>query len=75
MEKEIEITLKDALIGDINKDLKIGQEEIDFVIENYGKNENAEDWHNIRLADIDENGIIDIIDIAYLSYYFVEEEK
>ena len=75
MEKEIEITLKDALIGDINKDLKIGQEEIDFVIENYGKNENAEDWHNIRLADIDENGIIDIIDMAYLNYYFVEEEK
>ncbi len=61
------------LIGDTDNDMKITQKDIDFVLDNYGVDEECENWEEIRLADIDKNGLIDIIDISYICFNYIEE--
>ena len=48
--------------------LKIDNDDLDFALQNYGKTVNDSGWNEIRLADIDGNGIIDIIDLSYIAY-------
>ena len=65
---ELKIRLRASLTGDTNSDLKIDNDDLDFALQNYGKTLNDSGWNEIRLADIDGNGIIDIIDLSYIAY-------
>lgn len=65
------ITLKAAMPGDINGDNIISDIDISCIIENYGKPADTEN----RLCDVDKNGIIDIIDLAYAARYKQIEER
>ncbi len=69
MQAEAEVTLKAALLGDVNHDMKLDEQELAFVCQYYGADEAHGDWKQIRLADIDGNGEIDIIDMAYLAFH------
>lgn len=63
---EKKIILKAAMPGDINGDNIITEEDIEFIKENYGREVNTDN----RLCDIDKNGAIDIIDLAYAARYY-----
>lgn len=65
------ITLKAAMPGDINGDNIITDIDILHIIESYGKTIDSEN----RLCDVDKNGTIDIIDLAYAARYKQIEEK
>ena len=65
------ITLKAAMPGDTDGDNIITDIDILCIIENYGKTADSEN----RLCDVDQNGTIDIIDLAYAARYKRIEEK
>lgn len=65
---ELKIRLRASLMGDTNSDLKIDNDDLDFALQSYGKTVKDSGWTEIRLADIDGNGIIDIIDLSYIAY-------
>ena len=54
--------------GDTDGDGVITETDIEVIIENYGKEADL----NNRLCDVDKNGKIDVIDLAYAARY-VEE--
>ena len=61
------------VIGDTDSDMKITKSDVDFVLEYYGADRKCENWEEIRLADVDKNGLIDIIDISYICFNYIEE--
>ncbi|MDO5311744.1 MAG: hypothetical protein Q4E94_07520, partial [Clostridia bacterium] len=63
-------TLCASMPADTDGDNIITQKDIDFIIENYGR---TADEGN-RLCDVDKNGVIDIIDLAYAARYMTSSE-
>ena len=61
------------VIGDTDSDMKITQSDVEFVLKYYGTDNECNNWNEIRLADIDKNGLIDIIDISYICYNCIKE--
>lgn len=60
--------LKKAILGDCNYDFVLDKTDLEFALSFYkAKAETAENWNEIRLVDIDDSGIIDVYDIAYLA--------
>ena len=72
---DVTVMLEAAKIGDVNYDNVIDEKDFEFAYLHYGKTETDVDWQSLRLADVDEDGKIDIADIAYLAYYAEEEES
>ena len=68
LEKDVTVTLKSAVIGDYNNDMKLDRDDLDYAVDKYGKTSEDNEWEEIRLADIDGTGLIDIIDISYIAY-------
>lgn len=57
-----------AMPGDTDGDNVITKTDIDEICTNYGKQATTEN----RLCDVDKNGLIDIIDLAYAAKYITE---
>ncbi|WP_141504721.1 carbohydrate binding domain-containing protein [Paenibacillus luteus] len=53
--------------GDINEDGKISIGDLALVSANYGKNSNSSDWQTVKNADINGDGIIDILDLSAIA--------
>lgn len=66
--KEIELSIKPAMLGDVNYDNLCNEDDLQFTIENFRKTSIDSQWDIIRLADINSDGIIDIVDLAYIAY-------
>ena len=65
---EWEFTLQDALLGDSNGDFVIDEIDLEYALQFYKATPaESECWEEIRLADINDDGIIDVYDIAYLA--------
>lgn len=64
---EKDIQLKKALTGDLNQDLILDGKDLDIAITYLGKNESDTDWDLYRLADINQDGKINVLDIAYIA--------
>lgn len=62
---ECEFVLCAPMPGDTDGDNMITQTDIDFICENYNKAVTADN----RLCDVDKNGVIDIIDLAFAARY------
>lgn len=56
------------MLGDTDGDGVITETDIEIIIENYGKEADL----NNRLCDVDKNGKIDVIDLAYAARYVQE---
>ncbi len=66
--------LTKALIGDTNADGVIDREDLNVVLGAFEKTSDDEKWLDIRLCDVDKNGMIDVLDIAYIAKNILEEE-
>ncbi len=64
---ELPVTLKAALAGDLNGDGAVTDEDIKIVLISYDKRSGGADWTNFRDGDINRDGKISVIDIAYIS--------
>ncbi len=64
---EIEVTLKPALIGDMNGDGSIDSADLEAVLQCYNKSSGDAEWKQYRDADINGDEIVNIIDIAYVA--------
>ncbi len=69
MEASVWTVFRPAQIGDSNYDNKLDEADLQYVMDNYGKSQEDEEWKNLRLVDVDGDGKIDIADLAYLAYY------
>lgn len=66
---EKKVTLTAPLIGDINHDMKIDELDTKAVINLFSSNSDLENWISIREADINNDNVINVIDIAYIAKY------
>lgn len=66
--------LDKALLGDTNGDGIIEKKDLDAVCKAFEVTDDSEKWMDIRLCDIDKNGIINILDIAYIAKNITEVE-
>lgn len=69
LSSSIIITCKKPILGDINSDGKITEEDVDYIVDNFAASDKNDRWKEIRMADIDENGVINILDLSYVAYY------
>ena len=65
LSKEIILTLVPCLLGDANEDNKLTEDDAKLIIDNYGKTAEISN----RLCDINKDGKINIIDLAYVLRY------
>lgn len=75
MTAEKTVTLKAALLGDLNGDLAVDRADLDLAVALYGRTQEEPGWQENRLADINKDGKIDIIDIAYLAKQVETEDR
>ncbi|MBD0378809.1 SpoIID/LytB domain-containing protein [Paenibacillus sp. WST5] len=61
-----------GLPGDSNGDNKFSIGDLSFAAAHYGKNSSSPDWNQIKTADIDSSGNIDISDIAAIAQKILE---
>ncbi|MDQ6423281.1 cohesin domain-containing protein [Paenibacillus sp. LHD-117] len=57
--------------GDANNDGKISVGDLAIAAANYGKTSQSADWNRIKIADMDDNGVIDIFDLAAIANQIV----
>ena len=67
LSSEKSIRLKKALLGDLNQNLILEEDDLNIALSYLGKTENSSDWKNCRLADINFDGKIDVLDIAFIA--------
>ncbi|MEG2381876.1 MAG: hypothetical protein RSB38_09290, partial [Oscillospiraceae bacterium] len=67
LEKDKIITLKSAILGDLNNDFVIDNKDLEIVTLGYGKSDSDENWNILRLGDINRDLKISVIDIAYIA--------
>jgi beta-galactosidase len=60
-------TLPPAIPGDINNDLKVSIGDLGMIAASYGKTTESPDWEQIKAADVVQNSIIDINDLAFVA--------
>ena len=71
LSRDAEFVLCAPLLGDIDGDNKITKDDIDFIVKNFA----CEVTEENRLCDVDKNGEIDIIDLAYAARYTAYENE
>lgn len=65
---EIEVVLKAAVLGDIDGDGSVNENDVRIILTYFDKSEiEDKDWKSFRDGDINKDGVIDIVDIAYVA--------
>ncbi|HIW57665.1 MAG TPA: hypothetical protein H9685_05785 [Firmicutes bacterium] len=63
----LDATLFAPVAGDANGDLRVTEEDLDLVTRYFGVDSESSRWLEIRNADVNGDGLINIIDIAYIA--------
>ncbi|OPA79409.1 hypothetical protein BVG16_10035 [Paenibacillus selenitireducens] len=63
--KTIHVTV--GLTGDFNHDGKVSIGDLAMMAAHYGKNTQSLDWNQVKKFDMNEDGVIDILDLAALA--------
>ncbi|MBP1962792.1 family 20 glycosylhydrolase [Paenibacillus aceris] len=58
--------------GDVNGDSKVSVGDLGFAAANYGKNASSPDWNRVKLADINHDNVIDILDLAAIASKIIQ---
>ncbi|MBP1963020.1 cohesin domain-containing protein [Paenibacillus aceris] len=58
--------------GDMNHDAKVSVGDLGIVAANYGKTSASPDWESVKQADSNNDGKIDIIDLAFIALKIME---
>jgi hypothetical protein len=53
--------------GDLNHDTKVSIGDLAIVAKHYGATSADADWTSIKLADVNQDGVIDIADLAWIA--------
>jgi endo-alpha-N-acetylgalactosaminidase len=53
--------------GDLNHDTKVSIGDLAIVAKHYGATSADADWNSIKLADVNQDGVIDIADLAWIA--------
>ncbi len=64
---QMSVTLKSAPVGDLNNDGAVDKSDLELVLTYYDKSSEDNDWKSVRDGDINTDGIINIVDIAYIA--------
>ncbi len=64
---ELKVKLTAALLGDLNLDGEVSRDDAVIAAARYGETSTEADWSEVRDADINRDGKISVIDIAYIS--------
>lgn len=67
LSEEIEIMLEAAVLGDVNGNGAVDKTDFDTALEAYCVSSTDSDWIKCRDCDINSDGVINVIDIAYIS--------
>ncbi|MBA2936978.1 Ig-like domain-containing protein [Paenibacillus sp. CGMCC 1.16610] len=71
--KSIEVrTNPIAIPGDITLDGKVSIGDLSMVAAHYGKNTASEDWAQVKAADVNDDGRIDIEDLTFIALKILE---
>lgn len=63
----------DTIIYDINGDGKVSVGDLAIVAAHYGKDLSSPDWEQVKRADLNKDGVIDITDLAQLASQIVNQ--
>ncbi|MNI99340.1 Gellan lyase precursor [compost metagenome] len=63
----VEVTADPELPGDVNHDNKYSIADLAIAAAHYGMTQQHPDWNKFKSADIDGNGVIDILDLAAIA--------
>lgn len=74
LSSEIDVVLISALIGDINYDGVVDGLDTSMILTYFDKTSSDISWKSYREADINQDGIINIIDIAFVARKAAEKE-
>ncbi|MHA0856778.1 NPCBM/NEW2 domain-containing protein [Paenibacillus sp. CMAA1364] len=70
LQVQIQITI--GIPGDMNNDGKVSIGDLAFAAANYGKNESSPDWNQVKIADMNKDRVIDIIDLAAIATKIIQ---
>ncbi|WP_026263913.1 cohesin domain-containing protein, partial [Paenibacillus terrigena] len=68
----VEVTASISLPGDVNHDGKYSIADLAIAAAHYGMTKQHPDWNKYKSADLDGNGVIDIIDLAAIARKIIE---
>ncbi|WP_193726735.1 discoidin domain-containing protein [Paenibacillus guangzhouensis] len=68
----VEVTAAPALPGDVNQDGKYSIADLAMAAAHYGMTQQHPDWSKFKTADVDGNGVIDIVDLAAIAKKIIE---
>ncbi|MFD0616154.1 discoidin domain-containing protein [Paenibacillus sp. GCM10027629] len=68
----VEVTASISLPGDVNQDGKYSIADLAIAAAHYGMNQQHADWNKYKSADMDGNGVIDIVDLAAIARKIIE---
>ncbi|WP_152392023.1 chitobiase/beta-hexosaminidase C-terminal domain-containing protein [Paenibacillus guangzhouensis] len=68
----VEVTAVPALPGDVNQDGKYSIADLAMAAAHYGMTQQHPDWSKFKTADVDGNGVIDIVDLAAIAKKIIE---
>lgn len=63
----VNIQVTPGLSGDINHDNKVSVGDLAIIAANYGKDTSSPDWNQVKQADLNGDGKIDIVDLVALA--------
>ncbi|MOA61322.1 Gellan lyase precursor [compost metagenome] len=58
--------------GDLNGDSKVTIGDLAITAANYGATKDSPNWSKLRMADFDNNGVIDISDLAAIAQKIIQ---
>uniref|UniRef100_UPI0005926D01 dockerin type I domain-containing protein n=1 Tax=Paenibacillus terrigena TaxID=369333 RepID=UPI0005926D01 len=68
----VEVTASISLPGDVNQDGKYSIADLAIAAAHYGMTKQHPDWNKYKSADLDGNGVIDIVDLAAIARKIIE---
>ena len=64
---KVELSLRPYLLGDVNDDFLITEEELQLALDSYLFDDTAANWNMLRMIDINDDRNINVEDLAYLA--------
>ncbi|MNG40395.1 hypothetical protein D3C84_1289620 [compost metagenome] len=68
----VEVITSTELPGDVNHDNKYSVADLAIAAAHYGMTQQHPEWNKFKSADVDSNGVIDIVDLAAIAKKIIE---
>ena len=68
----VEVTATPELLVDVNHDGKYSIADLAIAAAHYGMTQQHPEWSKFKSADVDSNGVIDIVDLAAIARKIIE---